>query len=835
MGRGFLTVTTTAGSSTIPIEGARVIISQGGITLYTLLTDEDGNTETVSIDAPDKAASLDPAFTGVPFSNCDVSVNAVGFVTKSFHSVRIFDTITTIQPVNMTPDEEIDCFGDNNCTESTNQGNMQETYMPVHGQLLEEGESERHQKYSDYRGISATQISAVTIPFYVTVHLGPPASNASDVTVPFRDYIKNVASHEIYPTWDQSALEANIYCQISLFLNRVFTEWYRSRGFKFDITNSTSYDQYFVYQGAIFANISELVDQIFNRFIQREGHKEPFFAEYCNGTTVTCPGLSQTGSQWLAVQGYNPLEILRYYYPKDVLVTATDNMQYIQESFPGYPLSQGSSGNDVRILQDRLNRIRINYPSIPQINPVDGVFGAQTTDAVKAFQSVSSFGIGTVNGIVDRTTWFKMVYVYTGGAKKLGELTSEGIIIGVGRTPPTTSIGEGARGREVGILQYLLRFISYFYPAVPSVIHDFNFGPDTTNSVRDFQRAFGITSDGFVGRTTWNRLYEIYWGLNDNVPIPPPEEDTIPEFPGTSLRIGSSGMAVQQVQTCLNTVATRYPTIPKVTADGLFGNNTHNAVVAFQRIFGLAPDGVVGPVTWNMIMTKCAEIGGGSTVPPFPGTSLRIGSSGTYVRQIQTCLNNLSSRYPTIPKLLVDGQFGSNTFNAVVAFQRIFGLTQDGIVGPITWNRIMTECANTGGGTVIPPFPGTSLRVGSSGAAVTQIQTCLNNISSRHPSIPRLVVDGQFGNNTRNSVIAFQRIYELAPDGIVGPITWNRIMTECSTLSQGVLTNNLSDAGVNGLNTAQKPLNTDVVKFMLLSRMFNQGSGAGGWPPYPYR
>ena len=254
-----------------------------------------------------------------------------------------------------------------------------------------------------------------------------------------------------------------------------------------------------------------------------------------------------------------------------------------------------------------------------------------------------------------------------------------------------------------------------------------------------------------------------------------------PPFPGASLRVGSTGEAVRQVQRCLNNISDRHPTIPKLVEDGVFGNITRNAVIAFQQLFGLAADGVVGPITWDRVMAECAS--GGGAIPPYPGTALRVGSTGEAVRQIQRCLNNVSVRHPSIPRLTEDGVFGNFTRNAVIAFQRIFGLTADGVVGPITWNRLMNECASGGSGTM-PPYPGAPLRIGSSGESVRQVQRCLNNISNRFPAIPRLAQDGAFGNMTRDAVITFQRIFGLTEDGVVGPVTWDKIMSECGYTSR---------------------------------------------------
>lgn len=227
------------------------------------------------------------------------------------------------------------------------------------------------------------------VPEYITVHLGAPDNkSAENVSVGFADYIKNVASSEIYPTWPEAALRANIYAQISFALNRIYTEHYRSRGYDFDITNSTAYDQAFVRDRDIFDNISIIVDEIFNDYIVREGYIEPLFAVYCNGTTVTCDGLSQWGSVSLANEGLGAYDILTRYYGEDIGLVENAPVQALEPSPPNILLSEGSAGNDVKFIQVRLNRISTNYPSIPKIPKVDGVFGVETGNAVREFQRI---------------------------------------------------------------------------------------------------------------------------------------------------------------------------------------------------------------------------------------------------------------------------------------------------------------------------------------------------------------------------------------------------------------------------------------------------------------
>lgn len=443
-------------------------------------------------------------------------------------------------------------------------------------------------------------LTGVVIPEKITVHLGSPKSQALNVTLPFPDYIKNVCSSEIFPTWPEASIEANIYCQVSLALNRIYTEWYRSRGYDFDITNDTAYDQYFVYGRNIFANIDAIVDRIFNRFVQRAGHKEPYYTEYCDGIKANCPGLKQWGTVALAEQGMKPLEILRYYYPKDIQIVETDNIKGVQGSYPGHVLKEGMSGPEIKTIQDHLNRIRMNFPQISQINNPNGYFGPDTTAAVKSFQLEKSFSLSVVDGIVGKNTWYKISFIYT-AVKKLAELTGEGEIISITRTPPSIPISEGSKGTDVGRLQYILNFISNFYPGIPSVIEGYSFNKETKAAVIAFQTMFRLTPDGKAGPGTWKKLYEVYWGIKDNMKT---KGGAISTYPGYTLKIGSSGAIVRQIQRRINNISKSNPTIPKQAEDGILGSGTRDAIIAFQKTAGLTADGVVGKGTWDKLMSK---------------------------------------------------------------------------------------------------------------------------------------------------------------------------------------------------------------------------------------
>ncbi len=444
------------------------------------------------------------------------------------------------------------------------------------------------------------------IPEYITVHLGSPDSNAENVTVSFPDYIKNVASSEIYPTWPENAIRANILSQISFALNRVYTEYYRSRGYNFDITNSTATDQSFVRGRDIFENISQIVDEVFNNYLSRENGVEPLFAAYCDGVRVQCDGLSQWGSVSLAEQGFTPYQILTYYYGDDIEIVYDAPVQGLSESYPDEPLRLGSFNNDVGTIQLRLNRISRNYPSIPKIQRTDGLYGIDTQNAVREFQRIFSL---TPDGIVGRATWYKIALVYN-AVKRISEVYSEGIPISDVTNLFSATLEIGNVGVEVRELQYLLSFIFEFNNAVSPAAIDGIFGEKTKAAVESFQRAYGLDVTGVVNEEVWEAIYSVYRGMLESLP-PGWLPENIQAYPGEPLRIGSRGESVSALQEYLNRISDTYPQIPKLTVDGIFGVNTTEAVRAYQRIFGYNESGVVSSTLWNSIVSTYLSLSEG--------------------------------------------------------------------------------------------------------------------------------------------------------------------------------------------------------------------------------
>ncbi len=350
------------------------------------------------------------------------------------------------------------------------------------------------------------------IPQTITVHLGSPDSPAKNVTVPFTEYIKNVASSEVYPTWDERALRANILAIISYALNRIYTEYYRSRGYDFDITNSTAIDQSFVEGRSYFENISRLVDELFDSYIRRVGFVEPLAAKFCNGTTTTCEGLSQWGSEELARQGLNSVEILRYYYGDDIEIVPNAPISNITQSYPGTPLQIGSTGPYVTSIQSALNRISQNYPAIPKIPLVDGIFGTSTENAVRAFQRIFSL---SADGIVGPATWYQIVRIYV-AILRLAELRSQGQTqYFISAYPQDLSLGDSSDA--VRYLQYMLEVLASFDPDIPSVSQSGVYDTTTRDAVQAFQRSEQLPVTGAVDAATWDAIYTRFSAIEQTV------------------------------------------------------------------------------------------------------------------------------------------------------------------------------------------------------------------------------------------------------------------------------------------------------------------------------
>ncbi len=512
MAVGYLMMQARTAHDAVPLRGVQIsVLDDEQNRIYELTTDENGDTRSVSLETVDKSYSQNENFAGTPYVTYNVLARAQGFNTLFVADIPIFDGELAVLPLSLVPMQE-------------DQRSSEQTRITV-GAPAVTMTGEREQEGPGREAGDQYVLRQVVIPNPITVHMGTPDSTASNIQVSFPDYVKNVASSEIYPTWPEAALRANIYAIITFALNRVYTEWYRAKGYSFDITNSTAYDQYFVYGRPVYESISRIVDQIFNEYVRRQGQNAPYFTSFCNGTTANCAGLSQWGTVTLANQGYTPIRILRYYYPDDIEIAETNAVSNVVTSYPGTPLRVGSTGLDVQTIQTYLNRIRRNYPAIPAITDETGVFGDSTRAAVTKFQSI--FNLAT-DGIVGKATWYKISNLYT-AVTRLAELNSEGNSLGIGTVPPSTVLRQGSRGQDVLTLQYLLDVIAEYYSGIPSPGQDGIFGNNTREAVIAYQRQMGLAADGIVGQDTWNSLYRTYQGISQNVPPSNPAPNPVPD------------------------------------------------------------------------------------------------------------------------------------------------------------------------------------------------------------------------------------------------------------------------------------------------------------------
>ena len=755
MATGILRIQAFAARQSSPMEGVAITLTGDGFTVHRI-TDAAGNAGDYPIPTPACALSLDENNTVQPYAVCSLTASKSGYRTVRIQGIQIFPGQVTLAQPEMIP-----------ATEDDRDPPNEPVVIPPHSLFSGKGGS----------GPAPTVpcpriLDRVIIPKTITVHLGRPAASAQNVTVSFRNYIANVASSEVYPTWPEQALRANIHCQISLALNRIYTEWYPSKGYRFNITNSTSYDQYYVHGRTVFEVMTRLTDDIFNTYIRKTGTVNPYYAEYCDGKSVTCPGLKQWGTVTLAKQGKNALQILKHYYGSNIEIVRTHNIQSIPQSYPGSPLRQGSTGSAVFTLQRQLNRIAKDYPFLGQLK-ADGVFGPKMTATVKAFQK--QFNL-TADGVVGRSAWYKISYIYV-SVKDLAELTSEGETASGTLSDGTwngTTLRQGSTGAAVEQLQFWLNTLAQYESALPSVAVDGIFGSGTAAAVRAFQRRYGLTVDGVVGHTTWEQLYDEFRSIQS-------DNGTPNAYPGTPLRKGASGQNVRLVQFWLKIARTVYASLRSLTVDGRFGASTEAAVQKFQSYFGLTSDGVVGRTTWNKLYEVYNDIANkllSASLRPgeYPGV-LRNGSSGTAVRELQFYLYLLSAYESSIPSVSIDGRFGASTEAAVRAYQRFAGLTVDGVVGRTTWDSLYGKASvlRTSGPVVTLkrlPYPGTPLTIGSQGSAVLYYNVLLQRIAYYFESVESPPLSDRYTAETAAATQSAQELFGLAATGVADAETW---------------------------------------------------------------
>ena len=435
------------------------------------------------------------------------------------------------------------------------------------------------------------------VPNRITVHLGAPDDVVRDVTVPFTDYIANVASSELYPTWPRNALIANIYAIISFAMNRIYNEWYRSKGYNFDITSSSMYDQKYIENRSTYEVIDNIVDEIFNNYVVKGNQVQPYFTRYCDGRKTTCDGLSQWGSVSLANQGKSPLDILKYYYGDDISIKYDAPVGDLLMGFPGYDIGIGFAGNPVLAIQRDLRRIRKNYPAIPDITTTLGIYDEETENAVKKFQQIFNL---PVTGVVDKGTWYKIKYVYT-SVKKLSDLYSEGLSEDEVTFLYTDRLDYGDTGIEVEYIHYFLDAIAFLDKDIPRLPTNSIYNNNTITMVKAFQKKYNLPVTGVFTYSDWNVLKNAYRMILKSFPVE--YQDYVNDlYPDYFLTRGMTGDDVRRFQKYLLAICRYDKSIPGVRVNGVFDELTEKSVLKLQNDYGFDVNGIVGPLLWRKVV-----------------------------------------------------------------------------------------------------------------------------------------------------------------------------------------------------------------------------------------
>ena len=435
------------------------------------------------------------------------------------------------------------------------------------------------------------------VPNNITVHLGKPDEAAKDITIPFTDYISNVAAGELYPTWPRNCLIANIYCIISFALNRIYNEWYRSKGYNFDITSSPAFDQIYTENGSTYENINNIVEEIFNNYVVKGNQVQPYFTTYCDGRKKTCDGLSQWGSVSLANAGKTPLQILQNYYGSDVSIKYDAPVGDTTEGFPGDTITIGYAGNPVLAIQRDLRRIRQNYPAIPDITSTLGIYDEETSKAVKKFQEIFNL---SATGNVDKGTWYKIKYVYN-SVKKLAELYSEGLSKDDVTFLYADELKYGDTGIEVEYIHYFLDALAFLDKDIPRLPTNSIYTNNTETIVKAFQKKYNLPVTGKFTYSDWTVLKSAYRKILTSFPQ---EYQTFVNelYPDYFLTRGMNGEDVRRFQRFLLKICKYDKSIPGVRVNGNFDELTEKSVLKLQQDYGFDINGVVGPLLWRKVV-----------------------------------------------------------------------------------------------------------------------------------------------------------------------------------------------------------------------------------------
>lgn len=713
----------------MPVDNAQIKITNidGREVNKFLKVDENGKSEEFEMYTKDSRLTFDKFNNEIPYSKVDAEVRFENDKIIYVDGIQVYSNVTSVQEIKLDGRE-------NNFRASKDKKGKhkkEHIHFKNNNPCLFEDDYKKDEKiyFDDKMYNPSTKIKNLFIPEFITINIGDLNSCEEIITIPFIDYVKNVACSSVYPTWRDEAIRANVHAIVSFALNRIYTDWYKSRGYGFEITSSEVNDQMFVKGRNLFRNVCDIVDEVFDSYIKIGESNEPILARCVNCGERT-NNLSRWGSFDLAEKGLSTLEILKRYYGDEIVLYEVPNVGGIFKKF-NRVLSKGSSGNYVKILQKQLNEISKKYKGVSRIQKIDGIFGDNTERAVKDFQRI--FGI-KADGIVGKGTWNRISLVYSLIKKNFNDIDDvEDFEQGF------RELKLGSSGEDILNLQKSLNYIFSQFKFFPKLKEDGYYGEQTKKSVELFQKLFGLIVDGIVGKNTFDRIEYVkknlkalngflksqfqnnFENLNEGQRDFGDLEDIV-----IPLKKGDVGENVKILQRELNNLSNYYGFIKKIAEDGIFGNDTQESLINFQKKFGLRVDGIFGKESLNKLLALSEIIDDldldekvckGSTTPKdifvkeetnldpsefrsefsmeYPKFDLEYGDVSGYVTLAQKYMNEIKHKSPKYflneDELLEDGVFGYNTLSYVREFQKKFNYEQLNKIDRQTWNKLVME------------------------------------------------------------------------------------------------------------------------------------------------
>ena len=748
MEKGYLVFEISKDNGATPVSNAQIkIVSIDGREVNKILgVNEDGKSDKIEIYTKDSSLTFDKSNECIPYTEVDAEVRFENDKIVEIKVIQVYSDITSVQELKFDSRDSFRKHHKDKKSKSKKEHICFKNEAPC---VLKSNENDVKIKsglLKDDKGIKpVVKVEDLSIPEFITIHLGEPNENGEIITVPFVDYIKNVVCSTIYPTWNDEAIKANVYAIVSLSLNRIYTNWYRSKGYGFEITSSPSYDQMYVKGRNLFRNVCNIVDDIFDKCIKVNGFHQPFLAK-CDNVTSDYRVLSRWGSFRLAEDGMDALNILKKYFGDNIELIEVPNIECIIKKYPDRELHQGSYGKDVKFLQKALNLIGSKYQGISKISDITGNFGEQTEKAVRDFQKIFNL---KVDGIVGKKTWKKICLVYSLIKRLFGDYNDveEGAINNV-------SLRFGNEGPLVKELQHDLNDILKYTSWHEKLEEDGIFGEKTKKSVEDFQKIFGLIVDGIVGKDTSSRIKYVKKNIkslqdfiknsldknkrDDKGSCSHENRNEDKKFEAIlPIKYGDKGKHIEKLQELFNTVSKYYNFLDTLVKDGIFGPNMERFIKNFQRRFGLIVDGIVGNETLTKLKAlenaitefnmdyelkkndkkkndvkednktdlerlyrqEESEIFSGSfrseISMEYPGFELEFGDVCGYVTLAQQYINFIRSNsigyFKTNVELKDDGVFGENTLAYINEIQDKFMFNRSRKINKDVWNRLVLE------------------------------------------------------------------------------------------------------------------------------------------------